>query len=137
MSAPHTPVVLVDDLETARRFYVHTLGCVPFETSAEHVALELHGHPLTLRVAGASGTAAANDDRAVEVVTGEIAFLLGVDDWCTLSERLRAHDVDVAVEPGRRFSAVPGEQCAMRLLDPEDNPIALLGFAREADQLAA
>ena len=128
MSAPLVPVLRVDDLDTARRFYVHTLGCRVVETTPAELSLELHGLPLRLR----AGAAAVSGE-----ITAGAAFLLGVDDWCTVSERLREHAVDVAVETARRFSIVPGEQCAMHLSDPDGNIVTLLGFAREADQLAA
>ena len=119
------PVLAVADLDAARRFHVHTLGCTPVRTHADRLELELCGQPLTL--VAAAGDAAP--DTAV--------FVLGVDDWCAASERLQAHDVDVVVEPGRRFSVVPGEQCAMRLEDPDGNVVELRGFAAEADLLAA
>ena len=130
MSAPARPALLVDDLDAARRFYVHALGCRLVETAPARLSLALHGQPLTLL----ARSEAANDAVAV---ADEASFLLGVDDWCAVSERLREHEVEVAIEPGRRFSVEPGEQCAMRLDDPDGNAIALLGFAREPDQLAA
>ena len=122
------PALLVDDLDAARRFYVHALGCRSVETTPTRLALELHEQPLAL---------VARSDEAAETASGEASFTLRVDDWCALSERLRERAVDVEVEPGRRFSVVPGEQCAMRLTDPDGNAIALRGFAPEPDQLAA
>ena len=132
MSAPARPALLVDDLDAARRFYVHALGCRLLESAPESLTLALHGQALTLL----ARSAAANDGRA-DAAEGEAAFVLGVDDWCAASERLREHEVDVEIEPGRRFSVEPGKQCAMRLDDPDGNRIALLGFAREPDRLAA
>ena len=132
MSAPARPALLVDDLDAARRFYVHALGCRLVEATPARLSLALHGHPLTL-LARAD---AANDPAHAQAV-GAASFVLGVDDWCAASERLREHEVDVEIEPGRRFSVEPGKQCAMRLDDPDGNRIALLGFAREPDRLAA
>lgn len=130
MSAPHTPVtpvLRVADLEAARRFHVHALGCKPIRGTAERLELELFGEPLVL---------VADGGETPESVSTAV-FVLGVDDWCTTSERLRVHGIDTVVEPGRRFSVVPGEQCSMRLEDPDGNVIELRGFATEADQLAA
>ena len=147
MSAISRPALPVADLDVARRFYVHVLGCRPATSSrptlrtasgapgthrddgGEGLDLELAGLPLSLRRAGQ----AAGPD----TVGAAAAFVLGVDDWCTLSERLREHAVAVEVETGRRFSVEPGEQCLMRLEDPDGNVIELRGFARESDQLAA
>ena len=128
MPAQRRPALLVDDLDAARRFYVRALGCRPVGTTPTSLALELHEQPLTL---------VAPSDEAADAAVEEASFTLRVDDWCALSERLREHAVDVEVEPGRRFSVVPGEQCAMRLIDPAGNAIALRGFAPEPDQLAA
>ena len=121
---PDTRVLRVADLDVARRFHVHTIGGMPVRGTADRLEIELFGHPLTL-VVGDVG------------VPSRVSFVLGVDDWCTVSERLRAHDVDVDIEPGRRFSAVPGEQCAMRLEDPDGHVVELRGFAAEANLLAA
>lgn len=132
MTAPARPALLVDDLDAARRFYVHALGCRLVEVAPERLSLALHGQPLTLL----ARSEAANDPAHLETAR-TASFVLGVDDWCAASERLREHAVEVSVEPNRRFSATPGEQCALRLDDPDGNAIALLGFAREADQLAA
>ena len=129
--SPTPPVLVVEDVGSARLFYVRALGCRVVEAKADRLDLELCGHPLRLVEASASPPA---DDSASP---SSAAFVLRVDDWCSLSERLRAHAVEVDVEPARRFSAVPGEQCAMRLSDPDGNAIALLGFALEADQMAA
>ena len=118
------PALPVADLEAARRFHVHALGCTPIRSTPERLELELFGEPLQLVVGTAETPATAS-------------FLLGVDDWCTTSERLRAHGIETVVEPGRRFSVIPGEQCSMRLEDPDGNVIELRGFAAEADQLAA
>ena len=133
MASWNGPALLVDDLDAARRFYVRALGCRLVGTEATRLALELHGQPLTL-------LAPSDADAAGETLgeaANEASFVLGVDDWCTTSERLREHAVDVDVEPGRRFGVEPGTQCAMRLADPDGNPIALLGFAAEPDRLAA
>ena len=124
-----SPVLRVTDIDVAGRFHVHALGCTPVRSTDDRVELELCGQPLTLVVdPSLAGVDAAGDTAA---------FVLGVDDWCTTSERLRAHGVDVAVEPARRFSVVPGEQCAMRVADPDGNVVELRGFAAEADLLAA
>ena len=126
--SPTPPVLVVDDVGSARLFYVRALGCRVMEARVDRLDLELCGHPLRLVEASA---------RTADDASPEAAFVLRVDDWCSLSERLREHAVEVDVEPGRRFSVVPGEQCAMRLSDPDGNAIALLGFALEADQMAA
>ena len=77
MSVPtpaETPVLHVTDLDVARRFHVHTLGCTPVRGTAEQLELELFGQPLTLVVGDVAnaGTTSAN-----------ASFVLGVDDWCT------------------------------------------------------
>ncbi len=133
MSAPARPVpaaaVAVADLHAARRFYVGALGCDVVQTSSTQLSLALHGQPLTLL---------SRDDAAVDgIEPAEVSFLLTVDDWCAISECLREAGVDHAVEPGKRFAVAPGEQCAMRLEDPDGNRIVLRGFALEAGQLAA
>jgi len=140
-SPARRPALLVADLDQARRFYVHALGCRVLAASSDRLELELAAQPVTLRTtadAALCGGDAANDDAANdEEACSEISFLLGVDDWCRLSERLREHEVETVVEPTGRFSAVPGEQCVIRLSDPAGHTIELRGFAREEDILAA
>ena len=135
----------VTDLEGAQRFYTRVLGCrhvswspsrFPRADSAAgeetggdgpRVDLELFGQPLSLcpRV-----DAPADAD-------ARLVLVLGVDDWCALSERLREHGVKHAVETARRFSIEPGEQCLIRLDDPDGNVVELRGFAAEEFRLAA
>ena len=128
MSAADRPALLVDDLDAARRFYLRALGCRLVAATPTRVSLALHGQPLTL---------VASPDEVAGEAANEASFVLGVDDWCAASERLREHGVAAEVEPARRFGAEPGTQCAIRLDDPDGNAIALLGFALEPDRLAA
>lgn len=143
MLIDNIPTLPVADLDAARHFYIHVLGCLPAErgdspagdTGDAVVALDFMGHPLVLL--GASEEPAPSTDDHVGACPSSVAFILGVDDWCTTSERLRAHDIEVVVAPARRFSVVPGEQCAMTIEDPDGNCIVLRGFAAEAGLLAA
>jgi len=135
------PLLRVTDLDAARRFHVHALGCTPIHGVDGRLELELCGQPLTLVAedfsADVDAGAGAITSTGERDIVSTVVFVLGVDDWCTLSERLREHGVDVEIEPGRRFSVVPGEQCTMRLNDPDGNVVELRGFAAEADRLAA
>lgn len=63
--------------------------------------------------------------------------MLGVDAWCTVSERLRAHGIAGEIETPRRPGVLPGEQCALCLTDPAGNALRIAGFAQEPYVLAA
>ena len=148
MSEHRIQTLPVTDLEGAQRFYTRVLGCrhaawspsrfpATGSTAGEGqeagsadgppVNLELFGQPLAL--CSRANAPAGTDARLV--------LVLGVDDWCTLSERLREHGIEHDVETARRFSVEPGEQCTIRLDDPDGNVIELRGFAAEEARLAA
>lgn len=147
MSEHRIQTLSVTDIEGAQRFYTRVLGCrqavrspsrlldaTPATgkgeaTSADgpRVNLELFGQPLALCQ---SVDASADTDSSLVLV-------LDVDDWCALSERLREHGIEHSVETARRFSIEPGEQCKIRLEDPDGNVIELRGFTVEETRLAA
>ena len=147
MSEHRIQTLPVTDLQSAQRFYTHVLGCRHAVRSPSRlldttstigegetagadgprVNLELFGQPLALC---RSADAPADTDSLLVLV-------LDVDDWCALSERLREHEIEHSVETARRFSIEPGEQCKIRLEDPDGNVIELRGFAIEETRLAA
>jgi len=134
---------------------------VHIDENDDVLPLDFMGHPLLLVLStdksarprahlpsdGAKETLAANDSDhdsrshgshpVADPSAAVIAFILGVDDWCTTAERLQAHNIEVTVAPSRRFSIVPGEQCAMTIHDPDGNCIEFRGFAAEEGVLAA
>ena len=147
MSEHRIQTLPVTDLQSAQRFYMSVLGCrhaawspslLPAATSATSegkvtgedgpkVNLELFGQPLAL---------CRSADAPVDA-DARLVLVLDVDDWCTLSERLREHGIEHSVETARRFNIEPGEQCKIRLEDPDGNVIELRGFAIEETRLAA
>lgn len=147
MSEHRIQTLPVTDLQSAQRFYTRVLGCrhatcspsrlpatAPTTSEGEmasadgpHVNLELFGQPLALRQS--ADAPVGTDTRLV--------LVLDVDDWCALSERLREHGIEHSVETARRFSIEPGEQCRIRLDDPDGNVIELRGFTIEETRLAA
>ena len=125
---PHY-VVLVDDINKAWRFYVYIVGCALVKATDSELNLEFYSNRLSVRL-GAPGAG------VVDEATGE-GIQLGVNDWCSLSERLRERNVDFEIDTGSRFCVSPGEQCSINFTDPAGNSIRINGFASDDNVLAA
>lgn len=122
-------VVHVDDINKAWRFYVYIVGCTLLKATDTELNLGFYGNRLSVRL-GASGAGIADE------ATGD-GMQLGVNDWCSLSERLRERKVDFEIETGSRFNVSPGEQCSINFTDPAGNSIRISGFASDDNVMAA
>lgn len=123
----------VDDLDAARQFYGHVLGC-PEGRSADHwVDFDLFGHQIVAHL-----VASARPDRATNPVDGDevpvphFGLLLRPHDWRVLADRLTAAGTEFVIEPHIRFAGQAGEQSTMFLLDPAGNALEFKAFADDS-----
>jgi extradiol dioxygenase family protein len=59
-----------------------------------------------------------------------------MDDWLSLADRLKRHQVQFVIEPYIRFKGEPGEQATLFFLDPSGNALEFKAF-KDIEQLFA
>ena len=142
---PITPfhvAIQVRDIGEARRFYRDVVGCEEGRSDTEWADFNLHGHQLVCHLnpgLGPLGKIAShyNPVDAQNVPVPHCGVVLELDDWTTLADRLRRHDVRFVIEPSIRFRGAAGEQATMFLLDPSGNALEFKSFKDIAGQLFA
>jgi len=105
--------IAVTDLQRARAFYGTSLGCPEGRSSADWVDFNLFGHQFVChlnRSLGPQGRIAAHynpvDGHGVPVP--HCGVVLEMDDWQSLADRLKRHQVQFVIEPYIRFNGEPG-----------------------------
>ncbi len=126
---PFHLAVPVDDLAAARRFYLEVLGCGTGREDERWLDLDFFGHQVTLHLAGADTSAAANPVDGDQVPVRHFGVILEPADWQALAERLTAAGTDFIIEPRVRFRGQPGEQRTMFVRDPSGNALEFKSFA--------
>lgn len=125
----------VTDLDAARDFYVQVLGARAGRATETWADFDLDGHQLSAhrveRMPPAAGLGHV-DDR--EVPIPHFGLVLQWSQWESLSERLRARDVQFLVEPRVRFAGQPAEQGTFFIADPDGNALEFKA-PRRADAL--
>jgi extradiol dioxygenase family protein len=119
----------VTDLDEARAFYGDTLGCAEGRSTETWVDFDFFGHQISLHLGQPFATANTGKVGDHMVPMPHLGVALGMDDWNTLAERLRAAGTRFELEPHIRFQGEPGEQGTMFFRDPSGNPIEVKGFA--------
>ncbi|MGR3455013.1 VOC family protein [Pseudooceanicola sp.] len=126
----------VTDLDEARRFYGEVLGGEEGRSTETWVDFELFGHQLSLHLGQPFANAATGRVGDHMVPMPHFGFVLLLEDWKALAERLKAAGLDFVLEPQVRFEGEPGEQRTMFFRDPSGNPIEVKGFRDMARMLA-
>jgi len=127
----------VHDLNEAREFYGRVLGCAEGRSSSQWVDFDFRGHQLVAHLAAGSSTDVATnvvDHHGVPVP--HFGLVLPWDDWEALAGRLRAANVEFALDPYVRFAGQPGEQGTFFVRDPSGNALEFKSF-RDMDNLFA
>lgn len=137
MPQPFHLAIPVDDLNKARAFYGHTLGCEQGRSDTQWIDWNFFGHQLvTHEVESMPGLAGENavDDHAVPVP--HFGVVLTMPQWQSLASRLEAAQINFIISPYVRFKGQPGEQATMFFKDPAGNALEFKAFA-SPDQLFA
>ncbi len=138
MSRPRFHLAIpVDQIDEARAFYRDIMG-FPVGRSAERwVDFDMFGHQLVIHeVPDGAGIAGTNPVDGDAVPIPHFGALLELDDWQTLSDRLRHANVSFVVEPHVRFEGEVGEQHTMFFLDPSGNALEFKSFADDTQVFA-
>lgn len=119
----------VTDLETAREFYTHTIGCRVGREDARWIDFDFFGHQVTAHLVDAMEPASATnavDGKAVPV--RHFGMILAWEDWEALARRLGDDGVEFLIEPHVRFAGQIGEQATLFLCDPAGNGLEFKSF---------
>ena len=120
----------VHDLQAARTFYGGLLGCAEGRSSDAWVDFDLYGHQIVAHLApaecGHRATSAVDGD---DVPVRHFGVVLGMAQWESMAQRLRAAGTRFVIEPHVRFKGEVGEQATMFLLDPCGNALEFKAFA--------
>lgn len=123
----------VRDLDEARRFYGHVLGCAEGRSTDTWVDFDFFGHQLSLHLGEPFATARTGHVGDVLVPMPHLGLVLELPDWQAMADRLKAAGTAFVLEPQVRFEGQPGEQWTMFFMDPFGNPIEIKGFRSLGD----
>ena len=127
----------VHELQAARQFYGHVLGCTEGRSTESWVDFDFFGHQLSLHVGAPFATTRTGRVGDAMVPMPHFGLVLALPDWQALARRLQAAKVEFVMEPQIRFAGQSGEQWTMFFLDPSGNPLEIKGFASLASVYAA
>ena len=139
---PFHLAIQVRDLEEARQFYCHVLGCSEGRSSENWIDLNFYGHQLVCHVnpnIGKNGkiNSHANHVDGHGVPVPHFGVVLEMDTWQQLAEQLEEKNMAFIIEPYIRFKGQAGEQATMFILDPSGNAIEFKSFKDISSQLFA
>ena len=111
----------VDDIHSARAFYLDLLGCKErSDTSGEHFSvINFHGAQLVL-IEAADQVEASKEDASVEPYK-HFGLIMDWDDWHALADELRDKGVTFRIEPNIKDHKGIGKVGNMFLADPAGN----------------
>ncbi|MDP9901237.1 VOC family protein [Variovorax ginsengisoli] len=118
----------VRDLDVARHFYGHVLGCAEGRSTATWVDFDFFGHQISLHLGEPFATADTGRVGDVLVPMPHFGIVLELPAWRALADRLEAAGTDFVLPPQVRFEHAPGEQWTLFFRDPFGNPIEAKGF---------
>ena len=127
----------VRDLNEARAFYGHVLGCKEGRSAPTWVDFDFFGHEISLHLGEPFPTHRTGKVGDALVPMPHFGAILPLDAWQTVAENLKAAGVPFILEPQVRFAGEPGEQYTMFFTDPSGNPIEIKGFADMAGVFAS
>ncbi len=135
---PFHLAIPVKDLKETRKFYNHILGCQEGRSSDHWVDLDFFGHQLVLHRVESNETKpeGGNPVDGHQVPVPHFGVVLAWNDWETLGNRLREHEVKFIIEPYIRFKGQPGEQGTLFFKDPSGNALEFKSF-KDMGQLFA
>lgn len=122
----------VDDLNRARAFYGHTLGCPEGRSTSEWIDFDLFGHQIVAHLQPRMAAENHVHHNAVDghaVPVPHFGVVLTMAKWQTLAERLQHAGQKFEIAPYIRFKGEVGEQATMFFYDPAGNALEFKAFA--------
>ncbi len=118
----------VDTLDTTRKFYTNVLGCKEGRSSDRWIDFDMYGHQVVAHLIDSMEKVETNPVDGDDVPASHFGVILTMEDWNSLSSRLKESGQEFIIEPHIRFKGEPGEQATMFFLDPCGNAIEFKAF---------
>lgn len=126
---PFHLAIPVQNLEKCRTFYRDVLQCEEGRSSESWVDFNFFGHQFVIHQKdGFNPERISNPVDGHDVPVPHFGVLLSWEDWTSLSERLKAANIQFIIEPTIRFKGKVGEQATMFFNDPENNALEFKAF---------
>ncbi|NRA10962.1 MAG: VOC family protein [Crocinitomicaceae bacterium] len=127
---PFHLAIPVDDLEVARNFYGGILGCAQGRSDKHWVDFNFYGHQLVIheKPNGETVDKISNSVDGQDVPVPHFGVVLSWEEWERLAKKLRAANIEFAIEPYVRFKSEVGEQATMFFYDPSNNALEFKAF---------
>ena len=119
----------VHNLDAARHFYGHVIGCAEGRSAEEWIDFDFYGHQIVAHLK--PHNEAAHSSSSVDghdVPVPHYGIVLTMADWRALADRLKLAGIKFDVEPYIRFEGQVGEQATMFFRDPSGNAIEMKAF---------
>ena len=122
----------VDDLASARKFYLEDMGCAEGRSSDQWIDFDFYGHQIVAHLSpDGAGDRANNPVDGHGVPVPHFGIVLTMEQWQALADRLSAAGTEFVIAPTIRFKGKPGEQATMFFRDPAGNAIEMKAFASD------
>ena len=121
----------VDDLEKTREFYINILGCREGRSSDRWIDFDMYGHQVVAHLIDKVESVQTNPVDGDDVPASHFGVILDMEDWDSLSERLKSSGMNFIIEPHIRFKGEAGEQATMFFLDPCGNALEFKAFKND------
>lgn len=133
---PFHLAIPVTDLDAARDFYIHVLGCVEGRSDSRWVDFNFHGHQLVCHLdTSRSVSSIENPVDGHRVPVPHFGVVVDMPTWRRIADELKRAGVEFILEPYIRFAGEAGEQATLFIRDPSGNAIEIKGFVDIDQQL--
>ena len=128
----------VHDLDAARAFYGHVMGCAEGRSSDHWIDFDFYGHQIVAHLdASARAVAVHNPVDGHNVPVPHFGIVLTMEQWEALAARLTAAGTHFGIEPHIRFKGEVGEQATMFFQDPSGNALEFKAFDDDSQLFAS
>ena len=118
----------VTDLNLTKSFYVDVLQCGVGRTSDRWIDFDMFGHQVVAHLVDDKEGVDTNPVEGDNVPARLFGVILTWEQWHSLRDHLKNHDIKFIIEPKIRFEGEPGEQATMFFLDPCGNALEFKSF---------
>ena len=125
---PFHLAIPVHDLESAKNFYHHSLGCEIGRSSNEWIDFNFFGHQLVCHLSERASYEITNSVDSNDIPVPHFGLVLSWNDFKTITSDLKEKKIEFLIEPTIRFENEVGEQAIAFFRDPSGNAIELKAF---------
>jgi extradiol dioxygenase family protein len=126
---PFHLAIPVSDLQVSRQFYGEVLNVKEGRSSSHWVDFDFFGHQFVIHeVKNYKPHNYYNSVDKHDVPVPHFGVVLKWEDFWSLNENLKSHDIKFEIEPYIRFEGKPGEQATMFFFDPSGNALEFKSF---------